>query len=409
MVLAGILALACTVFGIGLYVCAPSIPVAIALPASFLVLHVGGAGGGNNFSLADAALLLATLCALPLMHWRGAVNLRRWMVLVLIYQATTLLSVVNSPNRYDAVEWFHQILMVAGAAIVGWVTVERGRVRMALRGYILIAAVLSVWVIGLWFAHGFHTIASLPYGLQKNGIGVLIVTAVLAVHLAPSWTEFSDLWIRVLKYVCIAGVISTGSRDAMIGLIVAVLIVTIRDQGLLDRRERKSLLMLLALAIIIAIAYTSISDQIASHSQSNSLAVRTQSYTQTLQIWHTSSIFGVGERYWYTGHFPGTFQPPNAEIGMLATGGVIGTLGFLILILGSLKMLWRLPHAMGSFALAVMVAHIVEGQFDIFWVTGTGSVPWIILGMAFAASRHRLGEVKMHPSGSVNAQESPWH
>ena len=220
MVLAGILALACTVFGIGLYVCAPSIPVAIALPASFLVLHVGGAGGGNNFSLADAALLLATLCALPLMHWRGAVSLRRWMVLVLIYQATTLLSVVNSPNRYDAVEWFHQILMVAGAAVVGWVTVERGRVRMAFRGYILIAAVLSVWVIGLWFAHGFHTIASLPYGLQKNGLGVLFVIAVLAVHLAPSWIEFADRWIRVLKYVCIAGVISTGSRQAMFGLVV---------------------------------------------------------------------------------------------------------------------------------------------------------------------------------------------
>ena len=160
--------------------------------------------------------LFATLCALPLMHWRGAVNLKRWMVLVLIYQATTLLSVVNSPNRYDAVEWFHQILMVAGAAVVGWVTVERGRVRMALRGYILIAAVLSVWVIGLWFAHGFHTIASLPYGLQKNGLGVLFVIAVLAVHLAPSWIEFTDRWIRVLKYVCIVGVIATGSRQAMI-------------------------------------------------------------------------------------------------------------------------------------------------------------------------------------------------
>jgi len=91
---------------------------------------------------------------------------------------------------------------------------------------------------------------------------------------------------------------------------------------------------------------------------------------------------------------------------MLATGGVIGTVGFLILIVGSLKMLWGLPHAMGSFALAVMVAHVVEGQFDIFWVTGSGSVPWIILGMAFAVSRQRLGEVMIHPSGSVNAQEN---
>ena len=124
----------------------------------------------------------------------------------------------------------------------------------------------------------------------------------------------------------------------------------------------------------------------------NSFAIRTASYAQTLQIWHTSPLFGVGERYWYTGHFPGTFQPPNAEIGMLATGGVVGLAGFLVLIVGSLWMLWRLPSAMGSFALAVMVAHVVEGQFDIFWVTGTGSAPWIILGMAFAVSRRRVGE-----------------
>ena len=66
MVLAGILALACAVFGIGLYVCAPSIPVAIALPASFLVLHVGGAGGGNNFSIADLNLASVMIRALQM-------------------------------------------------------------------------------------------------------------------------------------------------------------------------------------------------------------------------------------------------------------------------------------------------------------------------------------------------------
>ncbi len=398
MALASILTLASIIFGIGLYACAPSVLVAIALPASFLVVHIGGGGVGNNFSIADAVLFIASLCALPLMYWGGAVNLKRWMVLVAVYQATTLLSVVNSPNRYDAVEWFHQILMLAGAAIVGWVTAERNRVRMAFRGYVLIAAALSVWAIGLWIARGLHTIASLPY-LQKNLLGVLFVIAVLAVHLAPSWVEFPNRWIRVLKYVCITGVISTGSRQAMFGLVVAVVIVTIRDRRLLDRRERdgKSMLMLLALVLITVIAYASVSDQISSHSNTNSLAVRVASYTQTLQIWHTSPIFGVGERFWYTGHFPGSFQPPNAEIGMLATGGVIGTVGFLLLIVGSLRMLWRLPNAMGSFALAVMVAHVVEGQFDNFWVTATGSVPWIILGMALAVSRQRVDEI-MIPS-----------
>ncbi len=409
MDLTGILAFASVVFGIGLYVCAPSIPVAIALPASFLVLHIGGGGGGNNFSICDAVLLIATLGALPLMHWRGAVNLRRWMVLVAIYQATTLLSVVNSPNRYDAVEWFHQIVMVAGAAIVGWVIIERDRVRIAIGYYLAIAAALSVWVIGLWFAHSFHPIAGLPDGLQKNSLGNLFVIAILSAYFVPSWTGFTERWVRISKYLCMAGVIATGSRQAMIGFVVAVFIVAIRDRQLFGQRSgsRRQIVILFILAAFAVVAYTSITKQIASHTP-NSFTIRTSSYAQTLQIWHVSPLFGVGERYWYTGHFPGTYQPPNAEIGILATGGVVGLAGFLVLILGTLWMLWRLPpSAIGSFALAVMVAHVVEGQFDIFWVTGTGSAPWIILGMALAVSRRRVGEVMIHyPSISFNVHEN---
>jgi len=160
--------------------------------------------------------------------------------------------------------------------------------------------------------------------------------------------------------------------------------------------------MLSSLALIAAVSYSSISNEFASDNHLNSFAVRTASYAQTLQIWHTSFLFGVGERYWYTGHFPGTSQPPNAEIGILATGGLIGLAGFLVLIVGSLWMLWRLPSAIGSLALAVMVAHVVEGQFDIFWVTATGSVSWIILGMAFALSRQRDSRIRInHPRVAV--------
>jgi hypothetical protein len=275
---------------------------------------------------------------------------------------------------------------------------------MALSGYLAIASALSVWTIGLWLAHGLRPVANLPYGLQKNGLGVLFVVAVLAAHLAPRWIGFTDRSVRFLKYLCIVGVIATGSRQAMIGLVVAVVTVTIRNRRGLEhgKRSRKSIIMLSSLALIAAVSYSSISNEIGSNNNLNSFAVRTASYSQTFQIWHTSLLFGVGERYWYTGHFPGTSQPPNAEIGILATGGLIGLAGFLVLIAGSLWMLWRLPSAIGSLALAVMVAHVVEGQFDIFWVTATGSVPWIILGMGFAFSRQRNSRTTInHPKVAV--------
>jgi hypothetical protein len=71
---------------------------------------------------------------------------------------------------------------------------------------------------------------------------------------------------------------------------------------------------------------------------------------------------------------------------MLATGGIIGLLGFLVLIFGSLRLLWRLPAAAGTLAFAVLLSRVIEGQFDIFWVSASGSLPWIIAGMGLAAA-----------------------
>ena len=91
---------------------------------------------------------------------------------------------------------------------------------------------------------------------------------------------------------------------------------------------------------------------------------------------------------------------------MLATGGMVGLAGFLVLVVGTLWMLWRLPSALGSLELAVMVAHVVEGQFDIFWVTATGSVPWIIMGMTFALARQSDARKIVHrPSAAVTGHK----
>ncbi len=376
------------VFGFAILVRFPLAPVVGAVPASFLVLHVGGTGGGNSISLADLVLLLAAICAIPLVRWRRATWFLRWLPLVLVYQATTLLSVVHNPNRYDVVEWFHQFLMVAGAAAVGYAIEARGRTTVALQLYVFFASILSTWIILLWLPHGLHPAATLPLGLQKNAIGNLLVVSVLICQFSPPWQRH-DGWRAATKYLCIVAVLATGSRQAVFGLVVAVSITFLRDrrretEG--TRRVRsRSFILLFVIGAMAAIAYVSVVHEVNSGAKINSITTREASYTQTLDIWRTSPLFGVGERYWYTGQYPTAIQPPNAEIGLLATGGIVGLLGLLVLLGGSLRFLWRAPPALGgSVALSVMLAHIVEGQFDIFWVTATGSLPWIFLGMALA-------------------------
>ncbi len=230
---------------------------------------------------------------------------------------------------------------------MGWVTVERGRIRFSLSSYLFIASTLSVWATATWIAHGLKPIAGLQYGLQKNTLGDLIVIAVLTAHFAQDWISMTDRSVRLLKYLCIVGVIATGSRQAMIQLVVAIVIVTMRNHHRDGNRKgsRKSIVMFSSLALIGVVVYTSVSNEFASNNTSSSFAVRTASYTQTLQIWHASFLFGVGERYWYTGHFPGSFQPPNAEIGVLATGGLVDLKSVVAMVLGSLWMcVWQLRY-----------------------------------------------------------------
>jgi len=359
----------------------PMLVVLLAVPATFLVVRVGGTGNANNLSIADIILLAATVVAISLMRWSGARQLKQLMVLILIYQASTLFSVVDHPNRYDVAEWFHQPLLVAGSAIVGYVIVDYGHAKRALSMFLFIAAALSIWAAAEAAVHGFHSGTSLPGGLQKNFLGDLFVAAVLIAQMRPEWSGLTGRWIPWAKYTCVLGVVASGSRQSMIVLVLVMGVVYLRGSG----TSKRSKILVVALIPAAVVAYVTLADQLAS-SQINSLSVRSLQFHQSLALWQQYPLFGVGERYWYTGLYGTATQPPNAEISMLVTGGIIGLIGFLILVFGSLRLLWRLPAAAGTLAFAVVLARVVDGQFDIFWVSASGSLPWIIAGMGLAGA-----------------------
>jgi len=390
------------VIGLGLYLCSPSFVVMLALPASFLVFRVGGSGGGNNLSISDLVLVVAAVAAFPLMHWSGARELKKLLVLLAIYQATTLFSVVDHANRYDIVEWFHQLVLVGGSAVVGYVIFERGRAHLALASFLAIAAGLSAFTTVEFAAHGGHPLASLPLGFQKNPLGILFAAAVLIAQFKPGWSGLQGRWVQVAKYTCLVGVISVQSRQSMIALVVVVLVIYLRRRGLSKRPK----LLIASLVPVGIVAYVTTRGQETDGSNFNSVAVRETWLHQSLTLWQRFPVFGVGERFWYTGIYGINIQPPNAEVSMLATGGVVGLLGFLVLVLGALYLLWKLPAEAGTMALAVLLAHVVEGQFDIFWVSPIGSMPWIIVGMGLAAAA-AMTHLEPDDDGTPSAPSPP--
>jgi hypothetical protein len=70
----------------------------------------------------------------------------------------------------------------------------------------------------------------------------------------------------------------------------------------------------------------------------------------------------------------------------LGEGGLVGALGFGALQLGAVWVLWELRSPMARLAKLAILMRLTAGVLDIYWVGGTGSVPWILAGVAVATT-----------------------
>jgi hypothetical protein len=199
-------------------------------------------------------------------------------------------------------------------------------------------------------------------------------------------------WPRALAVatfvVCCIALLFTQSRQAIIGLAVALAVVVLRGG---DTRKRSKLVVLGGVGAL-AFVTTLVRDQIDSGNQFNSLFQRINWLQDSMDVWLTDPIFGAGLRWWYTDRFDVRFQPPNAEIEVLTTAGVLGAVAFLALVVGSLILLWRLQPLYGTLAFTVMLGRLVQSQFDLFWVTAQVSIPFLVAGLCIGQLVHDTGQ-----------------
>ncbi len=118
----------------------------------------------------------------------------------------------------------------------------------------------------------------------------------------------------------------------------------------------------------------------------NSVFQRLTWFEDSLAAWLADPWFGLGLRYWTTGETPYGFQPPQVFLEVLATTGVVGLLGFLVMVVGMLRVLWSMDPRYGTLAFAMVLARVTQGQFDLFWVGVSVSVPFAIAGVCLGAA-----------------------
>ncbi|GAA2493435.1 O-antigen ligase family protein [Terrabacter carboxydivorans] len=381
------------------------IPLAV-LPVLLVVLRVGG--GGVDLSLSDFALAAAALPALLLAKRPFSSGLRAVLWASAIYQFATLITVVNNPYTANAVEWAHAWMMVSGSLVVGWAVGANGHARTGIRllvGTMAVLAVITIVEGVVHFAHGdFAPVyPSFPYGMHKNFAGTVCATGAVMVYARPAWVGINRRWTFVLTSLLLAAVLFTQSRQALIGLVAAVVVLVLRS----DSDRKRSRIVLLLIAPVGLFVTNLVQDQVQSGNQFNSVFQRLTWFQDSMTVWSADPWFGVGLRWWYTDRFPFQFQPPNAEIEVLTSAGVVGLVAFVMLMVVTLRVAWKLDPAYGSLALAVLVSRLVQGQFDLFWAAVQGSVPFVVLGICLGAAWHAERATEVRTSDPAAAPRVP--
>ena len=363
----------------------PRVPLAVALMAMPLMLVTERAGfGGTDLSVSDVALA-AAFGTVILLGKRPYSAPLRWMLwLNFLYQFATLFTVILNPFAANTIEWFHAWLLVSGALIVGWALGRAGYARLALLLIVAGSAVIAVGTIAagvLQYAHGNlgPVYPSWPFPMQKNFAGTTLAFAAVIAYVNPVWMEWSKRWARFSFWLFCIGIVMTQSRQAVIGLIVAIVFIAMRKGS---GGHSRFVLVLIIPGIWIVVAM--VLGQLSSDNQFNSTHQRIDWLRQMYAWFKLSPVVGHGLRFWYQGGWA-NFQPPQAEVEVVTESGIVGLAAFIVMWVGMLVVLWRVNPLYGMLAFAVTLSRIVQAQFDLFWVASSVSVPFVIAGICLGA------------------------
>lgn len=363
-----------------------STPLAIALmsaPVVFVTQRL--AVGGADLTVSDAALAagFGTVVLLGSRDFGPPMKALLW--LNAIYQFSTVFTVIANPFPQNTVEWFHAWLLISGALVLGW---GLGRAGFARLSMLLLLGMLVLIALGTFAGAAVGAIhgqllqpvyPSWPWPMHKNAAGGALALGVFLAYARPDWLELPRRWTIPLVLLFGAALVLTQSRQAMAGLLAALFVLIIR------RGAAGHALFITALAIpAVILIVLSVVEQFASGNQFNSAYARLDWMREVYALWKLSPIFGHGLRYWYV-HPWAHFQPPQAELEVVASAGVVGLLGFGIMWAGFVVVLWRVAPRYGAVALGAVVLRITAAQFDLFWVAAQVSAPFLIAGICLGA------------------------
>jgi hypothetical protein len=368
--------------------------IVVTMPRWIIPLVLAGAFGSSHrlasgsadLSLADGWLVLAVVAVVPFVPW-GRAQLRPVFRYVGSYLLILAVTVAANPSRRAGFEWAHRLTLVAGAITVGYVIVQQGWLRRALRAYVLVACIFAgaalVDLANNPRAYGLPT-AAYPFGMQKNPAGLLLAIAVLILLITPAHVALSRSVRSTSLVLLFAGIVACQSRGTSVALVGVLLIRMFRE-----RKIAVSPLAVLGSVLLVGmvfVTFNALRESSDADSRFNSVNSRITTYDASLELWRSEPVLGAGLRYWNDPVIgPSHPEPHDLVVAALGETGVVGLLGVAYLFASTGRLLRSIPGELSALTLYVLAMKVVASLFDIFWVAGTMTVPWLLVGITLAS------------------------
>lgn len=366
----------------------------VALPAMFGFWRV--AAGGVDISVADIVVVIGAVAAVRYLPGVDR-RLKQLLLVSSVYQVMIAIVVVASPTRAGAFEWAHRIALVGGAIAIGAAMARAQLVPWAVRLYYAVCAVFALEAVRVALATGLGH--AYPFGMQKNPAGLLLAFGLLTLFVVPDLPQLPAFTRLPLASLLLAGLLATRSRGSMVALLLVALLWAFRSG---HARRALPLVIAAGAALLFVIVITTESELEVVRNNPDverfkGIGSRIEQNERTLEIWRENPVAGAGLRYFRDPAFAAA-EPHNVVIHTLGEGGIVGAVALAVLLLGATWILWGLDTPLARLAKFALLMRFIAGLFDIFWVGGTGSMPWFLVGAAVAiGAQERAQEPALTP------------
>jgi hypothetical protein len=388
--------------------CIPLLLLALLRPAAVAVLGVGltyvvadltGGAGSVQVSAGDLLLALAvigaTLAAAAGQAQLRAAVLRPIALPLAVYAAALAVALAAHVDASAAVNVLQRAQIVLVPLIVGAVVLRKADLRRALGLYVVVTAAMAVVYVATYDG-------DVGYGNQKNAAGNFMSIAIL---IAIGSDALGRVRFPLIIPLAI-GLFVTGSRGAILGLAVGLALLPLVRSGGHRRRTFAALLPVVAcLALVYGLLPDDARNRISTvnangdlnaglDSAQYTIALRGVYRTDAIKVIRRHPLLGVGIGQYLAGDVTrGTLTNDPHDVWLLDTaeGGLPLGVALSVLLLGSLVVVIRVRRytPLAALAASVQGATLAHGLVDIYWVRGTPTLGWLLIGAALADAHRR--------------------